>query len=71
MNPADWLVRTAASHPERAALFLGSEEVASYRDFARRSARFAHWLHDNGIAPGDRVAIFASNCPEYLIALYW
>ncbi len=33
MNLAIWLERTALKHPNREALFLGSECIGTYRDF--------------------------------------
>ncbi len=35
----------------------GGEEILSYRRISEDSARFACWLIDKGVAPGDRVAI--------------
>ncbi|PCD77390.1 AMP-binding protein [Pseudothioclava arenosa] len=70
MNPAEWLQRSAGNAPGRAALLLGDTVVASYGSFAARAAHLAAELSGRGVAPGDRVAIFAKNCPEYLIALY-
>ncbi len=34
------------------------------------SDRFAGWLASRGIRPGDRVAIFLENCPQFAIAYY-
>lgn len=70
MNPAEWLLRTARLSPERPALFSGETVVASYGAFAERAGALAARLAEAGVAPGDRVAVFARNCPEYLIALY-
>lgn len=70
MNPAEWLHRTARVFPDRPALLSGERVVANYGSFAARVSALAGWLEGNGITPGDRVAVFAKNCPEYLIALY-
>ncbi|MDV7271698.1 AMP-binding protein [Thioclava sp. A2] len=70
MNPAEWLLRTARLSPDRPALFSGETVVASYGAFAERAGALAARLAEAGVAPGDRVAVFARNCPEYLIALY-
>ncbi len=70
MNLAHWLTRTAKTHPERPALFLGAEEVASYGGFHRAAAGLAGALAARGVRPGDRVAMFMKNCPEYLIAFF-
>jgi long-chain acyl-CoA synthetase len=70
MNLGHWLARQAQFAPERPALFLGTEQVADYRGFADRAARLAGWLVAQGVAPGDRVAIFMKNLPDYLVVQY-
>ncbi len=70
MNIANWLMRRAQVDGERPALFLGTERVADYAAFHEGAARLAGWLLARGIRPGDRVAIFMKNCPDYLIVLY-
>lgn len=70
MNISQWLCRQAQVGGERPALYLGTELVADYQEFHRRAAALANWLIAERIAPGDRVAIFMKNCPDYLIALY-
>jgi long-chain acyl-CoA synthetase len=70
MNIASWLERTATLWPEREALFSGSRCVATYGEFRMKAAQVAAWLKAQGVEPGDRVAIFMKNCPDYLIAQY-
>lgn len=70
MNLALWLERVAAVHGDRPALFTGETCVADYAAFRDRAAGVGAALTELGIAPGDRVAIFMKNVPEYLIALY-
>ncbi len=70
MNIGLWLARRAAVDGARPALFLGQEQVADYAAFHDSAARVAAWLIGGGIKPGDRVAIFMKNCPDYLITLY-
>ena len=71
MNLAHILARSARSFPERPALLVGDRCVHTYAGLAARSARLAGYLRQNlGLAPGERVAIFMSNCPEYLECLY-
>ena len=70
MNLALWLERTAAVSGDRPAIYSGETMIADYRTFHARAASLAQALWDRGIGVGDRVAIFAKNCPEYLIAFY-
>ena len=70
MNIASWLERAAAAHGSRPALFLGTDCVADYSSFAQSAAAFAGWLAAQGVTEGQRVALFAKNCPEYLIAMW-
>ena len=70
MNIALWLQRIAATRGATPALMLGDAHVADYASFADQAARLAGGLAARGIAPGDRVGIFAKNCPEYLVALF-
>jgi len=71
MNPAEWLCRTAVRWPDAPALMIGTEVLADYATFATRAAQIGAALAaDYGVLPGDRVAIFMKNRPEYLEALY-
>lgn len=70
MNIAQWLYRQAQADGARPALFLGKRQVADYGSFHTRAAALAGWLASRGIGPGDRVALFMKNCPDYLIVLY-
>src|SRR4029079_4351172 len=71
MNIAEWLAATARARPEAPALLTGFELDADYGTFARRASSIGAALaRDHGIAPGDRVALFASNCTQYLECLY-
>ncbi|MBK8458720.1 MAG: AMP-binding protein [Phyllobacteriaceae bacterium] len=71
MNLSVWLARAAALHPDNPALLSGVEQVADYREFGQRAATIGRALAErHGIAPGDRVALFAGNSTEYLEALW-
>ena len=70
MNIAQWLYRQAQRDGCRPALYLGRDLVADYRVFHQQAAALAGWLQAQGVEPGDRVALFMKNCPEYLITLY-
>ncbi|MDN5926620.1 MAG: AMP-binding protein [Hyphomicrobiales bacterium] len=71
MNLAEWLVRAAISNPSGAALCVGERVEADYRTFAKHAAALGAALSGKyGVRPGDRVAILAKNCPQYLEAFY-
>ncbi len=71
MNLAEWLYRAGRSHGGRPAIALGADLVFDYGTLAGRAARIAAALKDRfGLVPGDRVAITAKNCVEYVEILY-
>ncbi|GHD19323.1 AMP-binding protein [Tianweitania populi] len=70
MNIASWLQRTARLSGDRPAILLGETVLADYRAFFDRVSSLAASLRADNIEPGDRVAIAAKNCPDYLIAMF-
>ena len=48
----------------------GSDETLSFDQIATESARFAHWLDDNGIEPGDRIAFMLEPSLPIYICLF-
>ena len=63
------LARQAQRVPQKPALIFYGREV-TFAELDEAVKRFAGWLHARGIAPGDRVAIFLENCPQFAIAYY-
>jgi len=60
---------SAKRYPDKAAyVFLG--RVLSFAELHRQAEVLAGWLQANGVAKGDRVALFMQNCPQYVIAFY-
>jgi len=71
VNLALWLRRAGLSHGDRPALGLGACVIKRYGDVARRAARLAASLRGRfGLQPGDRVAIAAKNCPDYVELMF-
>ena len=70
MNIGFWLHRRAQTNGADPALYLGRDLIADYAGFHHRAAQVAGWLVGAGVKPGDRVAIFMKNCPDYLIVQY-
>ncbi|MET7894484.1 long-chain-fatty-acid--CoA ligase [Streptomyces mirabilis] len=69
MNLASHLVRSARTHPDRAALRL-KDAVVSYRTLDQGSAHMAGLLDNHRVKPGDRVAIMLPNVPEFALAYF-
>lgn len=63
---ADGSGRTAV----RIAHAEGSDEILSFDVIAAGSARFAHWLEENGILPGDRIAFMLEPSLPFYISLF-
>src|SRR3954468_16488907 len=71
MNVAQWLAASARLRPDAPALLSGVTVEADYLSFARRAAAIGAGLcRDHGIRRGDRVALFMTNCTQYLECLY-
>ncbi len=61
------LAARAAETPDAPAVVMGSgAPVLSYRELDERSNRLAHFLRDQGLGPGDHLAILMENCATYL-----
>ena len=71
MNLARWLERAGLSHGDLPALGFGNNTLRNYRDTAGRAARLAAALRQKfGLQPGERVAIAAKTCPDYLELMF-
>jgi fatty-acyl-CoA synthase len=60
------LRRTARRYPERAAL-VGMGLSMSFAEFDRAADEVAHGLRTLGVARGDQVALWLTNCPEWAV----
>ena len=68
-NVGDALRRSAARAPQRRAVhFLGCD--LAYAELDALANRMARKLMESGIGKGDSVAIYATNCPEYVAAFF-
>lgn len=63
----DIVRRHAAVRPQKTAYTMGAARV-TYAEFNARVNRLAHALRALRVERGDRVAIFAGNCPQYPLA---
>ncbi|MDE2434888.1 MAG: acyl--CoA ligase [Sphingomonadales bacterium] len=62
-----WL--STAAHGDRTYLVYGDERL-TYAEAHARANAVAAWLFDQGLRPGDRVAIAMRNYPEWML-IYW
>ena len=70
MNVARWLSRAAKENGDKPALFSGKKQCGTYKDLHEIVGQASNWLKSAGINPGDRVAIFMMNHPDYLRLLF-
>ena len=70
MNIAQWLCQTALARPAAPAVRVGTEVFCDYASLARRAEALSRYLAGRGVGQGDRVALFAPNCAEYLEILH-
>ncbi|NJP04262.1 MAG: long-chain fatty acid--CoA ligase [Chloroflexaceae bacterium] len=77
MNPfahglvVDWLQKRSLLSPHRVALIdAATGEEITYTQWNDRANQVANMLHHLGLSKGDRVAILATNCIEYLDLLF-
>jgi long-chain acyl-CoA synthetase len=71
VNLARLLARSARAFSARPAVALGERVLVDYAALARRCASLAGAMRATlGLAPGDHVGIFGTNCPEY-VELVW
>ena len=70
MNLATAFVEAAQKCAGKSAIFWG-EEVVTYDDIAAQSRALAlELINKMGVAPGERVAIWLKNCPEFVPVLF-
>ena len=65
MNILEVLHKTANLYPQKPALVF-KEETVSFSQLHDRVLKFANGLKKEGVAKGDKVAIYLPNCPDYV-----
>ena len=74
LNIANECILRHADGSGRAAVRIahsdGADEILSFDTIAAGSARFAHWLIENGIQPGDRIAFMLEPSLPFYISLF-
>ncbi len=69
MNTGDLLTNAARSYPDHPA-FVFEGTTRTWRESGAHADAFACALVAWGLIPGDRVALYLRNCPEYLEVIF-
>src|SRR5262245_38548304 len=70
MNLAEAFAGSARKHPDKIALCWGDREIP-YREMLSLAQGVAARLRSEfGVQPGDRVAVWMKNCPEFVPAVF-
>src|SRR3954449_999563 len=70
MNLVTAFAASVEKHQQKIALFWGEREY-SYQELWQQSLLISEQLkHEYGIKPGDRVALWLKNCPEFVPAFF-
>ncbi|HKS69384.1 MAG TPA: AMP-binding protein, partial [Ktedonobacterales bacterium] len=64
---AEAVQRHARQQPGQVALVFEGRTI-NYAELAAQAEQFARALASTGVLPGDRVALFLGNCPEFVTA---
>ncbi|HUA37603.1 MAG TPA: long-chain fatty acid--CoA ligase [Candidatus Sulfopaludibacter sp.] len=70
MNLASAFVAAAEKRPEKIAIYWGDQEFSYASVLGRIQAIAAELTGRFGVKPGDRVAIWVKNCPEFVLAVF-
>jgi long-chain acyl-CoA synthetase len=68
-NLSLYLVESADMYPDGPALRCDGT-TTTYSELADNAARFAAYLSDRGLRPGDRVGVMLANRPEFAMVFY-
>jgi long-chain acyl-CoA synthetase len=68
-NLSLYLVESADMYPDGSALRCDGA-TTTFSELADNAARFAAYLADRGVRPGDRVGVMLANRPEFAMAFY-
>ena len=69
MNVAHLLDQAAKERAGKTAVHC-EDQALTYAELVDASARFAGGLRDMGVAPGDRVALYLPNMPQFIVAIW-
>jgi long-chain acyl-CoA synthetase len=70
MNLAAAFAICAQQHAQKIAIFWGDREISYAEILAQSQKVAAHLQNRSGVEPGDRVALWLKNCPEFVPCVY-
>jgi long-chain acyl-CoA synthetase len=70
MNLSIAFTACAEKNAQKTAIFYGDREISYAELLARSKIVAAHLQNNFGVKPGDRVAIWLKNCPEFVQAVF-
>jgi long-chain acyl-CoA synthetase len=70
MNLATAFLNCAQKNPNKIAIYFGEKQISFTELSAHAQAVAAHLQNQLGVKPGDRVALWLKNCPEFIIGVY-
>src|SRR5690625_178682 len=65
----EYLMDHAIDRPDQTAYIFYGNHI-TWKQLYDHTSRLAHYLKNQGIKKGDRIALFMQNCPQYLIGHY-
>lgn len=68
LNIADLFEHAVDAAPDKPAVKVG-DRVATYAELEGDANRLAHYLIEQGVKPGDHVAVYAKNSVEHVVAV--
>jgi long-chain acyl-CoA synthetase len=70
MNLATAFLNCAQKNPGKIAIYFGDRQISFTELSAQAQAVAAHLQKQFGVKPGDRVALWLKNCPEFIVGVY-
>jgi len=70
MNLAIAFSNCAQKHAQKTAVYFGEKEISYAELLAQSQMVAAHLQNHFGVKPGDRVALWLKNCPEFPVSVF-
>jgi long-chain acyl-CoA synthetase len=70
MSLATAFTSCAQEHEQKTAIYWGEKEISYAQLLAQSQKVAAHLQNQFGVKPGDRVAVWLKNCPEFPISVF-